>query len=344
MNDVTRILSAIEQGDPQAAERLLPAGLRRAAQAGRPAGWPRRSPARRSRPPPWSTRPTSGWSAPTEPGAGTAAATSSPPRPRRCAASWSTTPAARRARSAAAAAGASSSTLVDLAGRAAPADDLLALDEALDRLAAEDPQAAELVKLRYFAGLTIEEAAEALGISPAHRRPPLGLRPRLARSPARAAASRTGPRSRNLRESLDGSGPGSRIGVVERPDREADRWTPIARAQRRSSIEARRDRDARPERAAYLDEACAGATPELRGAGRGRCSTAHERRRAASSRPPARSAPGRRHARSTRPAASPRRPGTVIGPYKLLEQIGEGGMGVGLHGRADRARSAARSP
>ena len=38
---------------------------------------------------------------------------------------------------------------------------------ALDRFAAIDPQKAELVKLRYFAGLTIEEAADALGISPA---------------------------------------------------------------------------------------------------------------------------------------------------------------------------------
>ena len=45
-------------------------------------------------------------------------------------------------------------------------DDLLALDEALTRLAAADPQAAELVKLRYFGGLTIKQAAEALGVSP----------------------------------------------------------------------------------------------------------------------------------------------------------------------------------
>ena len=47
---------------------------------------------------------------------------------------------------------------------AAPDDDLLALDEALTRLAGADPTAAELVKLRYFAGLTIPQAAEALGI------------------------------------------------------------------------------------------------------------------------------------------------------------------------------------
>jgi RNA polymerase sigma factor (TIGR02999 family) len=45
--------------------------------------------------------------------------------------------------------------------------DVLALDEALTRLAALDPQQAKIVELRYFGGLTIEEAAEALEISPA---------------------------------------------------------------------------------------------------------------------------------------------------------------------------------
>jgi RNA polymerase sigma factor (TIGR02999 family) len=45
-------------------------------------------------------------------------------------------------------------------------DDLLALDEALSALAAVDPQSAELVKLRYFAGLTVPQAADALGVSP----------------------------------------------------------------------------------------------------------------------------------------------------------------------------------
>jgi RNA polymerase sigma factor (TIGR02999 family) len=45
--------------------------------------------------------------------------------------------------------------------------DLLALDEALTELAAKDQAKAELVKLRYFAGLTLEEAGRALGISPA---------------------------------------------------------------------------------------------------------------------------------------------------------------------------------
>ncbi|MGL4554509.1 MAG: ECF-type sigma factor [Gemmataceae bacterium] len=43
--------------------------------------------------------------------------------------------------------------------------DLLALDEALEKLAAEDPQAAALVQLRYFAGLSVDEAAEVQGVS-----------------------------------------------------------------------------------------------------------------------------------------------------------------------------------
>jgi RNA polymerase sigma factor (TIGR02999 family) len=45
--------------------------------------------------------------------------------------------------------------------------DLLAISEALDKLQAKDPRAAELVKLRFFAGLTRHQAAEALGVSAA---------------------------------------------------------------------------------------------------------------------------------------------------------------------------------
>src|SRR5262245_28355735 len=45
-------------------------------------------------------------------------------------------------------------------------DDLIALDEALSLLTQEDPQTAELVKLRYFSGLSNKQAAEVLGISP----------------------------------------------------------------------------------------------------------------------------------------------------------------------------------
>ena len=59
---------------------------------------------------------------------------------------------------------------VDLAAIQVPAlvqdeDDLLAVHEALDELAARDPRKAELVKLRFFVGLNFAEAAEVLGIS-----------------------------------------------------------------------------------------------------------------------------------------------------------------------------------
>jgi RNA polymerase sigma factor (TIGR02999 family) len=74
-----------------------------------------------------------------------------------------------RARSRAAArhgGGAEHLGLEDLEIAAPAADDqLLAVHEALDGLEAEDPEKAEVVKLRYFAGLTFEEAAEVLGVS-----------------------------------------------------------------------------------------------------------------------------------------------------------------------------------
>ena len=47
-----------------------------------------------------------------------------------------------------------------------PAVDLLELDEALEKLGRKDPRKAELVKLRFFAGLTTDQAAAALGIAP----------------------------------------------------------------------------------------------------------------------------------------------------------------------------------
>jgi RNA polymerase sigma factor (TIGR02999 family) len=50
----------------------------------------------------------------------------------------------------------------DVVTRAAP-DECLIIDEAIEKLAAEDPDAAHLVRLRYFAGLSVEEAAELTG-------------------------------------------------------------------------------------------------------------------------------------------------------------------------------------
>jgi RNA polymerase sigma factor (TIGR02999 family) len=53
---------------------------------------------------------------------------------------------------------------VELAANA-PAEDLIAIDESLEKLAAENPECSSVVKLRFFAGLSIDDAAAALGIS-----------------------------------------------------------------------------------------------------------------------------------------------------------------------------------
>ena len=47
------------------------------------------------------------------------------------------------------------------------ADDLIALDEALSSLAVIDPQQSRIVELRFFGGLTIEQTAQSVGVSPA---------------------------------------------------------------------------------------------------------------------------------------------------------------------------------
>ena len=181
MNDVTRILSAIEQGDPQAAEQLLPLvydELRKLAAQQLAQEKPGQTlqatalvheaylrlvgadDARR-----WDSR-----------GHFFAAAAEAmrrilvEQRP----------PQAERASTAAAWHGEWTSTTVEIAAEA-PTEDLLALDEALDRLAAEDPVKAELVKLRYFAGLTDDggrRGARASRAATAERA--LGLRPGLA--------------------------------------------------------------------------------------------------------------------------------------------------------------------
>jgi RNA polymerase sigma factor (TIGR02999 family) len=74
-----------------------------------------------------------------------------------------------RARRAAKRGGAPERVTLDeaLLGGAERPIDLLALDEALGRLAAAHPEHARLVELRFFAGLTVEEAADVLGSSPA---------------------------------------------------------------------------------------------------------------------------------------------------------------------------------
>ena len=90
--------------------------------------------------------------------------TSSPRQPRPCAESWSRTPAARAGPKAG-----GDRQRVDLDAIeppiAGPRVDLIALDEALTALEARDRRKADVVRLRFFAGLSIEEAARALGVS-----------------------------------------------------------------------------------------------------------------------------------------------------------------------------------
>ncbi|WZP00843.1 sigma-70 family RNA polymerase sigma factor [Isosphaeraceae bacterium EP7] len=163
MNDITHILSAIEQGDPRASEQLLPLVYRELRQLAQQ---------RLAREKPGQTlqatalvheaylrlvdgQEASGWD--------------------------------RRGHFFAAAAEAMRRILVENARRKraerhggrlerqdldaidiaapTPSEDLLALDEALAKLEAEDPVKAQLVKLRYFAGLTEEDAADVLGVS-----------------------------------------------------------------------------------------------------------------------------------------------------------------------------------
>jgi RNA polymerase sigma factor (TIGR02999 family) len=163
MNDVTRLLSAIEQGDPQASEQLLPLVYRELRELARQ---------RLAREKPGQTL------------QATALVHEAYLRlvDGQDALHWKS-----RGHFFAAAAEAMRRILVDNARRKraekhggrlerrgldeveiaapAPSEDLLALDEALARLDAEDPTKAQLVKLRYFAGLSEEEVASVLGIS-----------------------------------------------------------------------------------------------------------------------------------------------------------------------------------
>ena len=166
MSEVTRILSAIEQGDPRAAEQLLPLvydELRRlAAQK-----LARETPGKRCKRRLSFMRRISAWSAVrrrrrrrrgTAAGHFFAAAAEAMRR--------ILVDQARHKRTAKAGGDRQRIGLSDIESPVPEPDvDLLALHDALDKLEAADKRKAELVKLRFFVGLTIEEAAHALGVS-----------------------------------------------------------------------------------------------------------------------------------------------------------------------------------
>jgi RNA polymerase sigma factor (TIGR02999 family) len=163
MNEVTRILSAIEQGDPSAAEQLLPLvyeelrklaaqklGQEKAGQTLQATALVHEAYLRlveSEKAQHWNSR-----------GHFFAAAAEAMRR--------ILVEQARRKRTLK---GGGAVQRVDLAGIdpvvAGPTLDLLALNEALEKLAAKDPRKAELIKLRFFAGLTNEQVAQALGVA-----------------------------------------------------------------------------------------------------------------------------------------------------------------------------------
>jgi RNA polymerase sigma factor (TIGR02999 family) len=168
MSEVTRILSAIEQGDPSAAEQLLPLvydELRKLAAAKLAQEKPGHTlqatalvheaylrlvgteGASASRRPHWDGR-----------GHFFAAAAEAMRR------ILIDTARGKAARKRGGAWRRMDLNRIDLATRAAP-EDLLLLDDTLEVLARHDPEAAQLVKLRYYGGVSIEQAAELLGLS-----------------------------------------------------------------------------------------------------------------------------------------------------------------------------------
>jgi RNA polymerase sigma factor (TIGR02999 family) len=164
MNDVTRILSAIEQGDPSAADRLLPLvydELRKLAAQKLAQEKPGQTLQATALVHEAYLRlvdvdPVTHWDSRAHFFAAAAEAM------RRI-----LVDAARRKHSRKRGAGRRRQPL-DEACLIAPRaeEDILAVDEALGRLAATDAEAAALVKLRFFGGLTADQAAEALGVSP----------------------------------------------------------------------------------------------------------------------------------------------------------------------------------
>lgn len=162
MTDVTRILDAIEQGDPQAAEQLLPLvydELRRLAASRLSSEAPGQTLQATALVHEAYLRLVGTRKERHFDGRGHFFAAAAEAMRRILIDN------ARRKRTAKRGGGLERRELDDIAERA-PEQELLALDEALQKLAARDALKARLVELRYFGGLTAEQAAEVLGISP----------------------------------------------------------------------------------------------------------------------------------------------------------------------------------
>ena len=197
------------------------------------------------------------------------------------------------------------------------ADKLLALDDALARLEQQDPAKAQLVKLRYFAGLSHQEAADALGISTttadrywayarAWLQREMDGRRRADRSFCRFFRIWWGKLSADF--ALLRGGDHRRISAGD------------TAMTRRSTSSRKRSRRRRRKTEPRTWIRPAAAIADLRAASKA-CSMPTTNRTL-----PGRPRVGRR--RDNRPRSVTERAGATIGPYKLLQQVGEGGMGV----------------
>ena len=126
-----------------------------------PCAWPAKPRATPLTPLPWFTKPTSGWWATSN---STAAGISSLPQPPQCG-EFSSNCARKKLRRKHGGDRRRQEWNPELIAAPVPDDELLALDAALARLSERDPVKSRLVELRYFAGLTGDQAAEILGVS-----------------------------------------------------------------------------------------------------------------------------------------------------------------------------------
>ena len=296
LSQITQILGQIEHGDPSAGRQTAAAGLPRAAPVGGRAG---RAGAggRSTTPRRWCTRRTCGWSARRSSRSGTAAGISLPPPPKPCGASSWTTPAAAppqaRRRPSARRSRRTSSTADAQRG-------LLALDEALTRLSSEDAAKAQVVKLRYFAGLSHRRDGRRVGD--------------FASAPPSAAGPMPAPgsvRARTIRRRSDPPASGNShcsCGGSSRTIMSGHSASTSTRSSSAIEIDVPSSAEASP--GVRRRRAAAGAA--WRNFWRRTCA------RGSFSIPPPGCRPNRRKASNRHD----------LGPYKLLEQIGEGGFGT----------------
>ena len=187
---------------------------------------------------------------------------------------------------------------------------LLSIDEALNKLAGEDPQAAELVKLRYFAGFSISQAAEALGIS----RTTAYEQWAYARAWLRCEVE--GERLRNPQNHDFSGRSDGKVALLSGERHEQ----PIRKKPKTSSLSSSATYRQMSGKIAWLKQVAV--TQELLRRVRALL-RAHAEPGSFLEEPAVANQPA-----PTLDQPITEKPGTQIGPYKLLQQIGEGGMGV----------------